>query len=173
MISNEINVVQAFIAAINHHDPSALSNLMTEDHTFVDSAGRIQSGRENMTDGWRQYFRMFPDYEIHVEKLLADGALVAVFGSASGTYNGKRGLVAENRITMSAAWRALVENGRIKLWQVYADWTEGFKIIEQDESIGSIIRRARTAARAAVSEVVACSGAGLAANARSRRRSVS
>ncbi len=167
MISKESLVVKAFIAAINRHDPSALSNLMTEDHTFVDSAGRIQSGRESMTDGWRQYLRMFPDYEIHVERLLADRALMAVFGSASGTYNGKRGLVAENRISMSAAWKALVENGKIKLWQVYADWTEGSKIIAQDKSTGSTDGRTRTTAPA-----VASSDAGLAANARSRRLSL-
>lgn len=132
MTSNEINVVEAFIAAINRHDPSELSNLMTENHTFVDSAGRIQSGLESTTAGWKEYFRMFPDYEIRVERLLADNALVAVFGSASGTYNGKRGLVAKNRIAMPAAWKALVENGKIKRWQVYADWTEGCKIIEED-----------------------------------------
>jgi uncharacterized protein (TIGR02246 family) len=136
MTSSEINVVESFIAAINRHDPSALSNLMTEDHTFVDSAGRIHSGRENMTAGWKQYFFMFPDYEIHVERLLADKALVAVFGSASGTYNGQRGLVAENRIAMPAAWKAVVENRKIKLWQVYADWTEGSKTIEEDKSAG-------------------------------------
>jgi hypothetical protein len=109
---------------------------MTEDHTFVDSGGRIQSGRENVTAGWMEYFRMFPDYEIRVESMLADRGLVAVFGSASGTYNGKRGLVAENRIAMPAAWKALVENGKIKLWQVYADWTEGCKTIEEDRRTG-------------------------------------
>ena len=136
MTSNEINVVEAFIAAINRHDASELSNLMTEDHTFVDSAGRIFSGRESMTAGWKEYFNMFPDYEIRVERLLADKALVAVFGSASGTYNGKRGLVAENRIAMPAAWRALVENGKVKLWQVYADWTKGRKTMEEDKAMG-------------------------------------
>jgi limonene-1,2-epoxide hydrolase len=132
MISNETKVVEAFIAAINGHDLTELSNLMTEHHTFIDSAGKTHSGRETMTAGWKQYFQMFPDYEIHIERLLADKALVAVFGSASGTYNGKRGLVAANRIAMPAAWKALVENGKIKLWQVYADWTEGGKIIEED-----------------------------------------
>jgi limonene-1,2-epoxide hydrolase len=136
MTSNEINVVEAFIRAINRRDPSELSDLMTEDHTFVDSGGRIQSGRENMTARWKDYFRMFPDYEIRVERLLADKALVAVFGSASGTYNGKRGLVAENRIAMPAAWKALVENGKIKLWQVYADWTEGCRIIDENKETG-------------------------------------
>jgi limonene-1,2-epoxide hydrolase len=133
MNSNETKVVEAFIAAINRHDLSGLSDLMTEDHTFVDPAGRILSGRSNMMAGWKAYFQMFPDYEIHVERLLADKNLVAVFGSASGTYNGTRGVVSKNRIAMPAAWKALVEDGKIKLWQVYADWTEGCKTIEEDK----------------------------------------
>lgn len=132
MTPKAINVVKAFIAAINRRDPSEISDLMTEDHSFIDSAGKTESGRENMTAGWKEYFRMFPDYEMHVERMLADKSLVAVFGSASGTYNGKRGLVAENRIEMPAAWKACVEDGKVKLWQVYADWTEGGKTIEED-----------------------------------------
>jgi predicted ester cyclase len=133
MDSNEIDVVKAFITAINKGNVSQLSSLMTEDHTFVDSCGRVESGRDNMTDGWNQYFRMFPDYRIEVQSMLQDRSLVAVFGFASGTYNGKRGLVPENRIEMPAAWKAVVENGKIKLWQVYTDWTEGCKIIDEDK----------------------------------------
>ena len=136
MTSNEIKVVEAFIAAINRRVPSEISSLMAEDHTFIDSGGAVQSGRENMTAGWEQYFRMFPDYEIRVENILADGALVAVFGSAGATYNGKRGLVPENRIEMPAAWKAKVADGKVKLWQVYTDWTEGCRIINEDEETG-------------------------------------
>jgi limonene-1,2-epoxide hydrolase len=132
MISNEIDVVKAFIAAINRRNSSEISDLMTEDHTFVDSGGGMQSGRENMTAGWEGYFRMFPDYEIQVDDILGDGALVAVLGSARGTYAGKRGLVPENRIEMPVAWKAIVENGKIKLWQVFTDWTEGCKTIDED-----------------------------------------
>ena len=136
MNSNKINVVKAFIAAINRRNPSELSGLMTEDHTLVDSGGKIQSGRENMTAGWQEYFRIFPDYEIHVESILGDKAVVAVFGSATGTYNGKRGLVPENRIEMPAAWKAVVDNGKIKLWQIYADWTKGCRTIDEDKEMG-------------------------------------
>jgi limonene-1,2-epoxide hydrolase len=136
MTSNEIKVVEAFITAINGRVPSEISSLMTDDHTFIDSGGAVQSGRANMTAGWEQYFRMFPDYKIEVESILGDKALVAVFGSASGTYNGKRGLVPENRIEMPAAWKAVVEDGKIKLWQVYTDWTEGSKIIDEDKVEG-------------------------------------
>ncbi len=136
MDCKEIAVVKAFIAAINQGDVSQLSNLMTKDHTFVDSGGRIVSGCANMTKAWKEYFRMFPDYRIEVQNILRDRNLVAVFGSASGTYNGKRGLVPENRIEMSGAWKAIVEKERIKVWQVYADWTEGSKIIEEDKEKG-------------------------------------
>jgi ketosteroid isomerase-like protein len=133
MATKEINVVKAFIEAINRRSPAELSDLMSEDHTFIDSAGRIESGRANMTSGWEAYFQMFPDYEIKIEDILGGQTLVAVFGSASGTYNGKRGLVQENRIKKPAAWKAVVENEKIKLWQVYADWTEGYRIIDEDD----------------------------------------
>jgi ketosteroid isomerase-like protein len=136
MGNEEIDIVKAFIAVINAGDVSRLSGLMTEDHVFVDSSGRVESGRGNMTAGWSQYFSMFPDYRIAIQDILQDGGLVAVFGSASGTYNGKRGLVPENRIAMPAAWKAVVENGKIKFWQVYADWTAGCKIIADDNAQG-------------------------------------
>jgi ketosteroid isomerase-like protein len=132
MDSHNVEVVRAFIEAINKGSVPDLSKLMADDHTFVDSSGGVTSGRETMATGWSQYFRMFPDYKIEIQNLLQDGEIVAVFGSASGTFNGKRGLVPENRIEMPAAWRAIVEKDKIKRWQVYADWTQGCKIIDED-----------------------------------------
>ncbi len=105
---------------------------MTADHTFVDSTGTTVTGRDAMAAGWRQYFRMFPDYRIEVDAILSEGDLVAILGSAMGTYVGTSGPVAENRVEMPAAWRAVVEDGKVKRWQVYADWTEGRRIIEAD-----------------------------------------
>jgi ketosteroid isomerase-like protein len=136
MIANETDVVRAFIAAINRCSPPEISDLMAEDHTFIDSRGRAESGRQKMTAGWKEYFRLFPDYKIQVDAILGQGELVAAFGSASGTYQGKRGLVPENRIAMPAAWRAVVRNGKVKQWQVYADWTEGTRTIAEDEAAG-------------------------------------
>ncbi len=134
--SDPLQVVTAFVSAINRHDVAGLSALMTVRHAFVDSTGKTVSGRETMAAGWREYFRLFPDFQIEVERMLADGALVAAFGSTSGTYNGRRGPVAENRISMPAAWRATVENGEVASWQVYADWSEGLKTIERDHGPG-------------------------------------
>jgi len=136
MANIAIEAVKAFMAAINSHSLDAMSRLMTEDHTFVDSGGGVQSGRDSMIEGWAGYFRMFPDYKIQADCILADKDLVAAFGSASGTYNGKRGLVPENLIEMPAAWKAVVADGKIKHWQVYADWSEGGKIIDRDTASG-------------------------------------
>lgn len=113
-----------------------MSALMTDDHTFIDSQGRAVVGREQMTSAWRAYFGMFPDYEIRVGSILADGDHVAIFGEAVGTFKGKRGLVPKNRIVMPAAWNARVKDGRVGVWQVYADWTEGMKIIERENQTG-------------------------------------
>lgn len=131
--SDPKHVVRTFIDTINRGDADGLARLMTEDHIFVDAVGKIDSGRENMRKGWQWYFDTFPDYRITVEDIAADGNFVAVFGSTFGTYNGKRGLVPENRIEMPTAWRAVVEGDRVKRWQVYADWTRGWEIIREDE----------------------------------------
>ena len=132
MEANAVGVVRAFMEAINAGDVEGLAGLMTEDHTFIDSGGTVVTGSEGMTEGWRGFFEMFPDYRNEVEGYLQDGHLVMAYGTARGTYNGNRGLVPENLIEMPAAWRAVVEDNRIKEWQVYADWAEGAAIIEAD-----------------------------------------
>ncbi|MFT3782261.1 MAG: nuclear transport factor 2 family protein [Nibricoccus sp.] len=134
--SQDIGAVTAFIAAINRHDLAALECLMTEDHTFIDSSGRRVSGRKEMVAGWKAYFTMFPDFEVRAETIQVDHGAVAIFGSVAGTYNGKRGLVAKNQIAMPAAWKAQVVDGKVKLWQVYCDWTEGMRVIEEDKKSG-------------------------------------
>ena len=134
MKSDPIDVAKAFIAAINRHSVSELGGLMSEDHTFIDSLGHTVVGREAMIAGWTTYFAMFPDYEISTENIFAEGCTVAIFGRASGTFNGKRGPVPESRIAIPAALKAIVADGKIKLWQVYTDWSEGVKTVERETS---------------------------------------
>ena len=136
MDTKEISVFKSFVKAINQADISELERLMTEDHTFIDAAGKTERGREEMVKGWVWYFEMFPDYKIEIADIIQKDELIAAFGTAKGTYNGKRGLVSENVIKMPAAWRAIIKGGKVKIWQVYADWTEGMKIIEEDQKQG-------------------------------------
>lgn len=136
MNQNARDVVLAFVEAINRQNPAEMEKLMSEDHLFVDSRDTHCQGLETMIAGWKDYFGMFPDYCVTIDTILSDGDLVAAFGRACGTYNGKRGLAKDNRIEMPAAWRARVKDGKITYWQVYADWTEGVRIIEEDEKTG-------------------------------------
>ena len=127
-------VVEDFITAINRQDLDALTSLMADDHVFVDAEGSVHEGRDVMAAGWRDYFDMFPDYQISPEHILADGGLVAVFGSTTGTYRAGGGTPEANRVGGPAAWRAVVEDGKIKTWQVYADYTHVWEVIGAREN---------------------------------------
>jgi len=64
---------------------------------------------------------MCPDYRVSHERILPDGNVVAVFGSAGGTIAMRGELLAQNEWRTPAAWLAVVEGGLVKEWRVYAD----------------------------------------------------
>ncbi len=109
-----IEIVQAFMDRINQRDPDELAELMTEDHVFIDSLGNTMRGRAAMRKGWKGYFSMCPDYWVSHEEIFQSENIVAVFGAAGGT-------IAGNTWRTPAAWRAVVENGLVQEWRVYAD----------------------------------------------------
>ncbi len=111
---NPVETVLAFLNAINQDDPDKLAKLMTEDHVFIDALGNSVRGREKMRAGWRGYFAMCPDYRVSHEDIFHNGNTVAVFGSAGGT-------ISANKWQTPAAWRAVVHDGLIQEFRVYAD----------------------------------------------------
>ena len=121
MLGNPVEVTLQFVERISRHDVDGIAELMAADHVFVDSGGDRHEGRDHMRQGWEQYFRMFPDYRIEVEHTVADGSLVAVFGTATGTYSADGKLPAANRWSCPAAWLAVVEGGNVAEWRVYCD----------------------------------------------------
>jgi len=46
---------------INQRDLEGLAELMTNDHTFIDSSGEITKGKDVMKEGWRDFFKKYPD----------------------------------------------------------------------------------------------------------------
>ena len=116
-----VAVVREFVACINRHDPDAIAVLMTDDHVFVDGRGNRVAGHEVMRDGWRQYLSVVPDYCIVAEQDFCAGDTVALFGVASGTYAPDDVLRPGNSWSVPAAWRAVVRDGKVAVWQVYAD----------------------------------------------------
>lgn len=126
-----IETVLSFLDKINAHDVAGICALMTPDHTFVDGLGNRASGIENLRKGWAAYFTWFPDYSVSHEEILGGGQVVLLTGSARGTYavNGK--LPKENYWEVPAAWKAVVKNGQIAEWRVYADNQPARKLIGQ------------------------------------------
>jgi ketosteroid isomerase-like protein len=121
MITSHEAAAHAFAQAISRQDVAALGELMTPEHRFVDSLGNVVEGREKMRAGWAGYFRMVPDYTIAIEETYSHGAVVVMIGSAQGTYAPGGELREENRWQTRAAFRAVIKDGKVAEWRVYAD----------------------------------------------------
>jgi len=114
--------VLAFISLINARDADGLGELMNDDHRFIDALGNEVIGKEKMIAGWRGYFEWFPDYWIEVNEIFAGETsaaeqTTAMFGFAGGSFKGN----SEASWRIPAAWRAIVKDGRVAVWQVFAD----------------------------------------------------
>lgn len=124
-----VETVREFMSRISQGDADKLAELMTDDHTFVDALGHAVHGREAMRAAWRAYYAHCPDYDVTCEKILADGNVVAAFGTAGGTIVVNGELPPENQWRIPAAWMAIVENGLVKEWRVYADNKPVYEIV--------------------------------------------
>jgi ketosteroid isomerase-like protein len=125
--------VYAFAEAINEHNVDKIAALMADDHRFVDAHGNEVVGKEKMKGGWSGYFQLFPDYKIEITDIFSMGDAFAAFGFASGTFKGIKTDANENHWRLPAAWRILLSNNKIKLWQVFADTKIPFDIIAKNK----------------------------------------
>ena len=125
--------IQAFIDRINAHDVDGLAELMTAAHQFIDPHGNEVVGKEKMTTGWRGYFEWFPVYSIEVNEMFEQDGTFAMFGFAGGSFKGKP----EASWRLPAAWKAIVKDGRVALWQVFADTTIPFESMSEPPAIAS------------------------------------
>jgi len=48
-------VARSFVDAINSQRLDRLTELMTDDHVFIDSDGSEVSGRQRIREGWKNY----------------------------------------------------------------------------------------------------------------------
>jgi ketosteroid isomerase-like protein len=107
-------ILRQWMAAINGHDVAALAALMAADFRFVDGLGNTVSGGKQMEAGWQGYFAMCPDYWIREDLVLSDGDTLLLTGEAGGTIDGQAWRI-------PAAWKAVVRDGLLAEWRVFAD----------------------------------------------------
>lgn len=123
-----MKTVQEFAKAISQHDVEKLATLMTDDHKFIDSQGNELVGKERMKQGWKDYFQFFPDYKIEITEIFEKGETVAMFGFAG-----------EQKWRLPVAWKAIVQDGKIKVWQVFADTRIPFEMIDKKSGFANIV----------------------------------
>ncbi len=126
-------IVRDFVRRINRRDVERVTQLITDDHVFIDSLGhRLQGGRQAMRAAWAGYFQIVPDYQIRANAFFARRNTVIVVGIASGSYRAPAMPDPVGTWRTPATWRALLRRGRVAEWQVYAD----------NEPIRELMRRA-------------------------------
>ena len=114
-------IVEAFVGAVNSGRAERVSNMMSPDHVFVDSLGARIQGRKTMLDGWRSYYRLFPNYRIEVDGWFFGGRETMLHGRAGATLHRDGRPADGGRWEIEAAWRAQTDSRRVLVWQVYAD----------------------------------------------------
>ena len=126
-----LTITKKFVDAINSNDANKMAELMTENHTFIDADGSEHSRRENMRKGWKEHFKLIPDLNIKILEHFEKGNTVMLYGIAKGTIMDKGELKVENHWQVPAAWRVVVENGKVAIWQLFASQEEMIKIYER------------------------------------------
>jgi ketosteroid isomerase-like protein len=124
-------IVMEFIRAINEADVDKIYALMTDDHVFVDSQNNKVVGKDSMKQAWVDFYKLFPDYRLEVNEVITKNEVVMVSGFASGTYKNLRHEDKDNSWIVPAAWKAVVTNGKIELWQIFADMSKAYEIVRR------------------------------------------
>ena len=118
--TNPFDIVAAFSDAINSRDLGKLALFISEDHTFIDSAGGKVMGRRDCVLAWEGFFKQFPDYKNMFEHMEIRGDVVITFGHSR---------CSDQRLNGPALWTAIIKNNLIQEWRVYDDTPENRKLL--------------------------------------------
>ena len=94
---------------INEQDLEGLVELMTEDHTFIDSAGNVTKGKNAMKQGWRDFFKKYPDYRNKFTSATVQDSVVIMVGYSTCSFKPLEG---------PSVWTARIRGGRVSEWKV-------------------------------------------------------
>ncbi|HNW98940.1 MAG TPA: nuclear transport factor 2 family protein [Bacteroidales bacterium] len=120
-MANDNDKIIEFVKHINNHNVEEIAAFLSDDHCFIDAYGQNIIGKDKMKKAWEVYFDWFPDYVINISEIIAGSQCTAMFGYASGTYKGAKDKMNSNYWRLPSAWKIIVENNKIKHWQVYCD----------------------------------------------------
>ena len=102
----------AFNEHINNRDLDGLAKLMTDDHTFIDTADHVIRGKADCLKAWGGFFKLFPDYRNAFDRLVVEDDSVIVVGRSS---------CSDVRLDGPALWVAKAKGDKLAEWRVFED----------------------------------------------------
>lgn len=117
---NPKEVVIEFNNCINNRDINGLEQLMTEDHSFIDSENNVMSGKVNCLNAWKGFFQGFPDYKNIFQTIRVNNDDVVITGHSVCSAPVLQG---------PAIWSAKIENSKIAEWRVYEDSSKNRQLL--------------------------------------------
>jgi ketosteroid isomerase-like protein len=111
-------LVLQFNEYINNQNIDGLATLMTDDHTFIDSANNIIHCKEKSLEAWREFFELFPDYRNVFASFESQNSFVVITGHS---------ICSDKRLDGSALWTAKIKDNKVAEWRVYDDTSENRK----------------------------------------------
>jgi len=125
------DIALEFLDRINSHDIGLISDLISDDHLYIDAQGNQVRGRRQLERSWRACFEWFPDYSVQVDQAFANGHIAVVTGCAMGTFAIHGRMSRENRWKTPSAWQAAIRHQKIAEWRVYADNEPVWKMMRE------------------------------------------
>jgi limonene-1,2-epoxide hydrolase len=112
------SAVLKFVEFINEANLEGIASLTAEEYTFTDVAGDVYifRGAEAIKASWDEYLSAYPNYKIHVHRVLAGGNGVAIIGRTTGSH-----VAPEIEEKETVLWTAEVRDGLVAEWRIYSD----------------------------------------------------
>ena len=107
-----------FNQSISEHDPDALKRLITDDYAFIESDGAIHQPKQVISENWKQFFKLFPEYRNTLERIQSKDNLVVIPWYAYWS---------EKQPHDPAIWTAIIINDLVREWHIYIDTPENRK----------------------------------------------
>lgn len=114
-IEENKETIRRFANVINSGDLSKLDDLCAEQFVYKSSAGEEYHGLEGAKDLMNSYREAFPDLEISLEEIVAEGNRVFSIYRQTGTHEGElMGIEPTNeKMDLKIAALATFENGKV------------------------------------------------------------
>lgn len=109
MNSSALFIALKFNEKINQRDLEGLVELMADDHTFIDNSGNVTKGKGHMKEGWKEFFKNYPDYQNIFKSVTVQNDVVVMVGYSS---------CSNKLLNGPGVWTAKVRNGLVSEWSV-------------------------------------------------------